>query len=231
MLKILILTMKEFPERIKKMELLIEQLKTELEINVEIFNGVNGKNIDIYDTENTYIKKLQYGKKEFLYNRNIRLNKQVMSRGEFGCAMSHINIYTKLVEDEKYDNYLILEDDANLVESFEKLKNILNNLPSDFDLLHLSKAEWYPFVKIKNINEYFYIPLKQFFNRTTGYIVSKKGANKLLKYTNGYICVPADDLLSSIYMNTDFNLYVPENYLFMERENTVSTIKSIDENK
>ena len=126
-----------------------------------------------------------------------------------------------------YNNYLILEDDVAFNENIEKIKNIISDAPPNYDLLHLSKTEWYPFIKINKVNDNFYIPFKRFFNRTTGYMISKQGVKKLLNYTKEYISVPADDLLSSIYINTDFNLYVPENYLFFEPENTISIINNI----
>ena len=79
---------------------------------------------------------------------------------------------------------------------------------------------------------YFYSIEKNLFNRTTSYIVSKSGAFKLLMYSCGYINIPADDLICHRYLvGDDFNIYVPLNYIFHEPENTVSTIKKIDNNE
>ena len=55
-----------------------------------------------------------------------------MKKGEFGCAWSHINIYKKLLDDEIYDNYLILEDDFEFNENIEKIVNIFDERYKNF---------------------------------------------------------------------------------------------------
>jgi GR25 family glycosyltransferase involved in LPS biosynthesis len=187
-LKVLIMTVKDYQGRIKNIEnLKINLLKIGLEVN--IFYGVNGKNIKIIDTEIEYMKILNYNDETYFYNKNIRqgINGQTMKNGEFGCAISHLNIYKKLLCDDLYDNYLVLEDDAELVTNLDILHEIFNNLPEKFDILHVAKSDWYPFILKEKINKYFYSIEKRFFNRLTAYIVSKSGALKLLMYSCGYI--------------------------------------------
>jgi GR25 family glycosyltransferase involved in LPS biosynthesis len=99
------------------------------------------------------------------------------------------------------------------------------------DLIHLAKSEWYAFKKTSPSNAYFYECEKQFFNKTTAYLVSKKGAEKILAYAENAIHVPIDDLFNMIFRLTpDFRFYVPHDYFFKEQENVISIIKTIDEN-
>ncbi len=224
-IKIIIITLKEYGVRSQS---LIENLN-ELGIDYEIYYGVNGKNINIYDTEYDNIKLLYYNLEATFYDNTKRLNGERMTRGELGAAWSHINIYKKLLKDDEYDNYIILEDDSLINTTIEYFKTILLNLPNKYDIIHIAKSIWYEFNKISMVNDYYYNISKRFFNCAGGYIISKEGANKLLKSSNGWINLPADDLLSNNFINDNINVYVPENYIIYERENNnESLIKQIN---
>jgi GR25 family glycosyltransferase involved in LPS biosynthesis len=134
------------------------------------------------------------------------------------------------MEDDYFNNYLIMEDDAELDVSLESLYNTLLNMPEKFDVLHISKSDWYPFEKEKKVNDIFYRPQKKFFNRATGYIISKQGCVKLLDAIQGnMINVPADDLLSNTYINTNnLDLYYSERFVFRERDDAVSITDEIN---
>ena len=98
--------------------------------------------------------------------------------------------------------------------------NILINIPEDIDIGHLGKSECFNFKLKDKINDYYYSIEKEFFNRTTSYIISKNGAKKLLEYVNNIITRPADDLLSNYFIKNDnFNVYVPKKYLFTQHDN------------
>jgi GR25 family glycosyltransferase involved in LPS biosynthesis len=99
----------------------------------------------------------------------------------------------------------------------------------DTDICHLAKSDWYPFTKTRPVNQYFYECEKIFFNKTTAYLISNKGAKKIMEYINHSINVPIDDLFNMIYRLTpDFRFYVPNDYFFKEQDNILSTIKDID---
>ena len=184
------------------------------------------------DTVDEKIKQLVYQDTILTYNRTVRLYETPMTRGEFGCAWSHLNLFKQLVEDKKEGStyYLILEDDVELVKPLDELYELLQHIPSDMDLCHLAKSDWYPFIKTKPVNAYFYECQKHFFNRTTSYIVSKKGAEKLLTYHKGEINVPIDDLFNMTFRLTpDFRFYVPtSDYFFKEQDNISSIIQEIN---
>jgi len=211
--KAFVLTMNTSESRVPMIKKLVTNL-AEFGMNHETFYGVNGKEITVSGNEITYEGETMK------YDPSVRLNKQRMSIGEFGCAWSHIKLYQKLLADPKYNNYLVLEDDAGLVGDI----SVLHNLPSSFDVIHVGPSEWYPFVKTEKINSSFFNIEKKFFNHTTAYIISKSGAKKLLDIINGHLNVPADDLLSNAFIRQQINVIVPESPVFNFPKDTVSTL-------
>jgi glycosyl transferase family 25 len=165
-----------------------------------------------------------YNKETRNYDPKVRLNGQKMTLGEFGCAWSHIKIYQKLLEDQTTDNYLVIEDDAQIVGDL----NILRELPLDFEVAHIAYSEWYPFVKTDPVNKSFFNIEKKFFNHTTAYVVSKAGARKLLDYIGTNINIPADDLLSNSFIQGKIQVIVPESPIFTFTKDIVSTIDAIE---
>ena len=115
-----------------------------------------------------------------------------MTLGEIGCAMSHLNLYKKIVEGS-LDHSLILEDDIDLderlqyvVSSARTIKTLRNKL--DLVLLGYSAngidyknaAEVSLFKKYK-IGSSIYFGIPTVWNWSTiGYLISNSGARKLL---------------------------------------------------
>jgi GR25 family glycosyltransferase involved in LPS biosynthesis len=227
-LKIIVLTLKDYPERLNIISDVLIKMAT-INIKYEIYYGTNGNNIKIYDTENDNIKLLYHNFETYYYDKTKRINKQIMKKGELGCAWGHLSIYKKLCSDKIYNKYLIFEDDACLIENLDKTYNILKNLPNNFDVCHMGNSIWFPFNRLEKINDYFYKIEKRYINCLTAYIVSKSGAQKLLEHANNFINIPADDLLSDCFLhNNNFNLYVPEKYLFLEKSNNISLRETVN---
>jgi len=105
-------------------------------------------------------------------------NKPYLSGPEIGCALSHRSIW-KLIVDKKIKEALILEDDCyinnNFIEKFNELKTYF---PADYDIIFLGYTFFNPF-SLKKINPYIY--KSNLVYGTHGYLISNKGANKLLE--------------------------------------------------
>jgi GR25 family glycosyltransferase involved in LPS biosynthesis len=87
-------------------------------------------------------------------------------------------------------------------------------------MCHLCKSLWHPFILTQKVNDYFYECKKQYFSHGTSYLMSQKGAQKVLDYTKNSINVPADDLYNMVYRLTpDFRFYVPADFYFKEQDN------------
>jgi len=230
-IKPIIMTLPQYSMRLNNLNNFIFNLSN-IGLECNVFNGVHGKDIRVYDAayKETHKKHITWNDITYFYDVRTRLNGIHMTPGEFGCAWSHINLLKQLVnENDSTNYYLILEDDVELIKPLDELYELLNHLPEDADICHLAKSDWYPFQLTKQVNTYFYECGKQFFNKTTAYIISKKGAQKVLDYTKNSINVPADDLFNMIYRLTpDFKFYVPASYYFKEQDNILSTIKDIN---
>jgi GR25 family glycosyltransferase involved in LPS biosynthesis len=222
-IKVVILTLKKYSHRMNKVYGIINKL-SQIGLQSNLFYGVNGEDITGTSTDNPTVYKLEYNREVKYYDTSIRVNKEIMTQGELGCAWSHIDIYKSLVNEESTNKYLIFEDDVEIVESLEYLYKCLSTIPDDIDMCHVAKSDWYPFVLFNNVNEMWYDVRKSYFNRTTAYIVSKTGAQKILDYTKDHIDIPADDLLSNMFNFYMLRVYVPLKYIFHEPENTVSII-------
>jgi glycosyl transferase family 25 len=110
-----------------------------------------------------------------------------------GCAMSHIKLWQKLVDDQRNESYVIYEDDVQFVESYTwKLYALLQQITFDWDVLylgHLVCYEWQTTHRIEsdelpkweNMINYI-VPNRTSWVGTASYIISKRGARKLLEY-------------------------------------------------
>lgn len=232
-IKSLILTLPQYAYRLPNLDKLMQGLE-KIGLRTKLFNGVYGKDIVVVDDNETQngIGTITWNDSTYNYNKNVRLNGKQMMLGELGCLWSHINIFKELVknggDNNKNNNkmyYLVLEDDVELIKSLDELQDLLFHIPDDMDFCHLALSDWYPFVITQPKNDYFYECEKRFFNRTTAYIVSIKGAKKILDYIGNEINLPIDDLINTMYRTQpDFKLYVPKTYFFKERDNLSSII-------
>lgn len=227
--KSFIVTLPDYSSRLEKLSGLQKDLSS-IGIAPTFFNGVNGKDITFENTNIDHVKIIHHSNTSFIYDASVRTNNEPMTRGEFGCAWSHLNLLKQLVaEPADINYYLIMEDDVDFLKPIEELNELLQTIPADTDMCHLAKSEWYPFTKIKQINTFFYECKRQsYFNRTTAYLVSKKGAEKILTYSNNHIDIPVDDLYNLVYRTSDFRFYVSYSYFFKEQENTISCILHIN---
>jgi GR25 family glycosyltransferase involved in LPS biosynthesis len=122
-------------------------------------------------------------------------NNHNMRKGIVGCAMSHLKLYIDLLKDKDTDIYCILEDDVEFVPEFEKkLKYCFHSLSeTNWDLFYLGHHLWPQFIDNEVYSKELWPKIEQF-NRseslmcsmggTIGYMITKKGVEKLLEYIN-----------------------------------------------
>lgn len=141
-----------------------------------------------------------------------------MRSGMVGCAMSHIKLYVELLNSDD-DAYCILEDDLEFAPDFrEKFTHMYNKVRLfDWDIVYLGHhlfkdhitADSYDKTKMPKIEKW---SCQMSFSRsmggTGGYVISKKGAQRMLDFinttgmTNGIDTVQqkAADLLNIFYI-------------------------------
>jgi len=146
-----------------------------------------------------------------LYLKNF-FNIEGYRKGVIGCALSHIHLWERLVNDDKNDYYVILEDDVIFVDNFkEKLERSIElflqnkieyTLIGAFQIenQNLNKDN----IQLVNNNNYAW-------STTCGYIISKSGSKKLLEsIKNNGIKAPIDH--SCIYTRC-FDVYFLNEYI------------------
>lgn len=149
--------------------------------------------------------------------------------GIIGCALSHINLYQKMI-DENIEEMVILEDDVAFVPEFSNiLTKLLQVKPNRAELiyLHSGKAKQYPIKR--GIHSCYKLSRirtpskksKRCIIMTAGYYLNKAAAYKLL--ANAFpISMPADYLLGLI-QNNGLNTYkvIPDCVELMDFDSTI----------
>ena len=218
-IKTVVISLKESRERRSKFIKELHNLKLH---NYLFYDAVEGNALQISPVFGDRIFNINDPSRNnhYFYDKYKRINGAGLGRGELGCLLSHMNVWNRLVSDIVYSYYLIFEDDFTSNTQPEIIQKYLENLPptDSFDIIHLSVSDWFPFEKEKQITELYYKPQKKFFNRLTGYILTKTGAMKLLNSCHPLIGLPADDVVSNLYIfgGDSLRLLVPNETLFKE---------------
>jgi glycosyl transferase family 25 len=215
--KTYVINMDKDTERLRKV---IKQLDDYDISNYERIQGVNGKEL----TES----ELESGTTNFC--------KEYCIKSSIGCAMSHIKVYKKII-DNNDSMALILEDDVVFEDNFksrviEKLKDV----PDDFDIVYLgcnqcnntgeikSIPDIYSLTfksKYKNINESIFVPRMSF--ALHAYIVSNNGAKKLLEMFKDGIYAHIDLQIQNERTKYGLNVYVTRPLLAYQDINITNT--------
>lgn len=184
--------------------------KNAINIDYERFSAVDGKLLK----GNSQL--------QFIFDNN----DYNMRAGIVGCAMSHIKLYIELINSD-YDAYCILEDDITFNTNFnKKYIHLLDQLSkTDWDFVYLGHHLRYPdkhpecFNKEKLPIIEKYDVQKSFENSiggTGGYIITKKGAEKLLDFINKNGMTNAIDTVQQKACNIMNIYYVTPHLIFAE---------------
>ena len=172
------------------------------------FPAVNGKKI----TRSKLIKN------------NIIKNNNILKAGQLGCAISHLNLLSK-IQKEKLEIVLILEDDVKIPNNFNsKLNNILDNLPPKWDIIFLGGCN----IKGEKYNEHFIIPTrnKYLYNLCMhSYLVNNRSCKKIIDLLTP-LSRPIDTQLRSKFK--DLNVYYANPTIILQNKDIRSTRRDLD---
>ncbi|MBQ0956000.1 glycosyltransferase family 25 protein [Serratia symbiotica] len=160
------------PEHKDRLELMTKQMEN-LDIPFEIIVGFDGEKIK--DEE------------MFIFRRDISC---AVTKGEVGCALSHLKAYRKLI-DSNNEVALVIEDDVIIPSN---LRNIIN------DIVKRNDKEKRLVTLLSKVNKYINKPVYELSNgqkvfRTIdatfahGYIINRSAARKLLEKLLPVWCV------------------------------------------
>ena len=156
-----------------------------------------------------------------LSNHNISMFHKNYKNCKMSMSLKHFYAYKEI--SDKYDNGLILEDDAILINNFTDILNkYMDQLPKNYDMLfigdgcnlHIEKNKLIP---NQNIYEKCLYPTlwggKGASRCSDSYIISKKCANKLCEYINNLnykIELPLDWWINVAARDNNFKVYWAE---------------------
>lgn len=168
-MKIFVINLEQDKSRLESMK--VAFLKYNLDF--ERFPAVNGKSLPRESRYNVYS-----GIRAWWLRRSLL-------PGEIGCALSHIYLYKKIVE-EKLPYALILEDDIEISSELKKfLDDISEKLkPEQNTVIMVGPRSWNVSEKRENIREDSKVVLRRSFSpyRTCGYIVTSEAAKRLSNF-------------------------------------------------
>jgi len=152
----------------------IEKLNAAGITSYEFIKAVDGKKLEATEYIENLFKDNDFG--------NLR--------GVFGCALSHYNLWKRLIEDDKHTYYLVLEDDFIPCEDF---KNKIDKLEEEFKEKEVVFLGYHMFERNrKNVKDVYDInkdetgvfPLNKdlYIGATFGYSINKIGAKNLIDY-------------------------------------------------
>lgn len=184
-LPIFIINLKKDTEKKEHMQKLCKKYSLEC----QFIDAVYGKDLSEKEKDEVYDK-----------NRALKERGRELTPGEIGCALSHMNVYKKMKE-ENIEKALILEDDITFNESLIDVLNSANDFPKDWECMLLNYYWMVPYEKLycfsfwekKKIGKHFksmrFIALM---HSTAGYMISYSGALKLMTTLEKGIVKPID---------------------------------------
>jgi GR25 family glycosyltransferase involved in LPS biosynthesis len=155
------------------------------------------------------------------YNRKAETNEYTYG-AVFDCAYNHYSII-KQAYMRGINSILIFEDDI-LFNKISVLKNIIDNIPNDYDVLKFYNTVYDKKNVIVN-NVFFQLidnPDK-YCNSTLCYALSRKGMEAVINEYESNL-VAADIALNNITSNKDIKFYVLKLTLFCKPKKFISTI-------
>lgn len=187
--KIFLINLKKDTERLSYQKKQFKQNN----LKFERINAIYGK--DLSEKE-----KLEKSGSMF----NYLTNNDVM----IGINQSHLNIYKKIVN-ENLDNVIIMEDDIIFRKNIKENLKILNkNLPKEYDYIHLGCDGFNCSLSSLLKSDYNKLFFKNNFKLLSGtwcYMISNKGAKKMLKYYDNNNVGHID---RAIFENNNINVFV-----------------------
>lgn len=219
------ISLKQSLERRKAIELefiKLRQAVSDIEIELEFFNAIYGKDLTAETLALINIAREQAGQ-----------CKRPMSTGEIGCMLSHLFLWQRISEQRyaAYDRIVIIEDDVYLAAHHQhtaQLHSILNN-PAEFIFLsgHSKKARTRILGYVSEDQTYFNMLGSRYqYTMTCAYSITLNEAGKLVRKMLAKTTV-ADDWKYLLSEQSE----IPYYYFFEQGGENDSTIEAVDQNR
>jgi len=163
----------------KKRKKIIQSILANLDLQHTVTEAIHGNSLSTEEINHLYNSE-----------GSIREMKRELKPSEIGCALSHISIYKKIIENN-VQAAIILEDDTIIDKEIYAVEEIIESLPDKWDLLLLGHSDTPNGIQStcktwiqKNIlNNYSIAKPLTTVGGAYGYAITAKGAEKLLNAT------------------------------------------------
>jgi len=188
------------------------------------------------DFEGDHTKKWINYKGESVFYVDVSSFRKYIAKAEVACALSHYRVLEKLIQDEEYDAYLILEDDVVLQEHDDdpdfNLQNVIDELvlySPLWDIAYLNEPKFLAPDTLKPYSKYWNLGVYSNFTDACSYIVTKKAAKELISLYNQHIDLCADDFLTRQVHLYNLRTKKPIFLNNLTNESTIRTVAIEDE--
>jgi hypothetical protein len=133
--------------------------------------------------------------------------KHEINQSEQSLSSQYASIFYECYYND-INQFVILEDDTEFVDDFEiKFNLFFNNLPNDWDVLHLGDYSIEEYIKKEKVNEY----VDRVYIKYTTNCMIFRGKENFIKIANRVIesKYQMDFVLNSLYINKQLNCYTP----------------------
>ena len=159
-----------------------------------------------------------------LINKGLITKSCKLNKGRIACHMSHIKtLQTFLLS--THSTCLIFEDDlekpSKSIDYFSEIKNIIGNVPNDYDIIYLGRC-WDKCNKdIKVTNNI----VQTFFPQCRhAYIVSRSGAKKIISESLPLSKFPGDFTIAKAIENEKITAFATTPPLFRQNRTQLGTV-------
>ena len=169
------------------------------ELNWDRFNGIVGKDLDA----KRYLTPIAYKTLLECERQKYRTKHYQLTRGAIGCYLSHTAVYKKLLEDPKYNYYIIFEDDAAILPNvLARIEMAITYAPADWDMIVFA-----PIMEVVSERTILFKKYETFWG-LCAYAINKKGAKRFLEeFEKRPISMQIDSKMSLMIMQGKLTVY------------------------
>ncbi|XP_023651434.2 procollagen galactosyltransferase 1-like isoform X3 [Paramormyrops kingsleyae] len=175
----------------------------EQEITCKLINAVDGNALNASQIQSMGIQMLPGYSDPY--------NGRPLTKGELGCFLSHYNVWKEIAE-HKLKTSLVIEDDLRFEVFFKRrLQNLMNEVEShglDWDLIYVGRKRMQVDHPEKSVPKIHSLVEADYSYWTLGYMISLRGARKLLKADPLSRMLPVDEFLPVMYDKHPISRYM-----------------------
>jgi len=198
----------------------VKKIKDQSGINFNIFPGIDGRQLNNKDI--LELIKLRYFYENYWYNRMSRCE---FTRGQLGCALSHIKLWEMGIRENK-SFMIVFEDDIIFLDDYHKeIQNIMEELPSDYHYCYLYRHPGHQHLFEKDelvMEDKKYIQRAPPAWSTVGYIISLDGMKKFVRTMKPFFKT-IDGMIMKIIDDDNSNCYAVKKSLVDTQGNLTSS--------